>query len=234
MVHVLAGSLGVSAIVLASAELFTALKLLGAAYLVWIGLRTVRAARRGCAGSLAGRGRGAADRAAAGFPRRGAGGGARTPTTAAFFLAFVPQFVDPAAGSVAPQFALLGLVSVALNTLCRCGGGLRGGWRPCRRGSASRVRPAASVRRPGWLHDRAGPRCDSGPTPRRRQLGPTTRFAAGAVSELCRANSAWTGKGGRRGGPVVSKAHRCDVVVNGLKWTDIAIMPVQVPTKLRM
>src|SRR3954468_1676399 len=46
MVHVLAGSLGVSAIVLASAEVFTALKLVGAAYLVWLGLRTLRAARR--------------------------------------------------------------------------------------------------------------------------------------------------------------------------------------------
>src|SRR5215217_5510902 len=46
MVHVLAGSLGVSAIVLASAELFTALKLIGAAYLVWIGLRTIQSARR--------------------------------------------------------------------------------------------------------------------------------------------------------------------------------------------
>src|ERR671929_1798804 len=46
MVHVLAGSLGVSAIVLASAEFFTILKLLGAAYLVWIGLRTLQAARR--------------------------------------------------------------------------------------------------------------------------------------------------------------------------------------------
>ena len=45
MVHVLAGSLGVSAIVLASAELFTALKLIGAAYLVWIGFRTLRSAR---------------------------------------------------------------------------------------------------------------------------------------------------------------------------------------------
>ncbi len=41
MVHVLAGSLGVSAVVLASAELFTALKLIGAAYLVWIGFRTI-------------------------------------------------------------------------------------------------------------------------------------------------------------------------------------------------
>src|SRR5262250_2504784 len=46
MVHVLAGSVGVSAIVLASAELFTALKLVGAAYLVWLGIRTFRAARR--------------------------------------------------------------------------------------------------------------------------------------------------------------------------------------------
>src|SRR3954470_3363249 len=54
MVHVVAGSLGVAAIVLASAELFTALKLIGAAYLVWIGLRTFQAARREAATALAG------------------------------------------------------------------------------------------------------------------------------------------------------------------------------------
>src|ERR671921_267939 len=54
MVHVLAGSLGVSAIVLASAELFTALKLSGAAYLVWIGLQTLQAARRDALAILAG------------------------------------------------------------------------------------------------------------------------------------------------------------------------------------
>src|SRR6478735_855832 len=46
MAHVLAASLGVSAIVLASAELFAALKLFGAAYLVWLGLRTLLSARR--------------------------------------------------------------------------------------------------------------------------------------------------------------------------------------------
>src|SRR3954454_1348544 len=54
MVHVLAGSVGVSAIVLASAELFTVLKLIGAAYLVWIGSRTPQPPRREAANALSG------------------------------------------------------------------------------------------------------------------------------------------------------------------------------------
>jgi threonine/homoserine/homoserine lactone efflux protein len=116
MAHVVAGSLGVSAVVLASAELFTALKLVGAAYLVWLGLRTVQAARREAAMALNG---GAA--APPIGPRRAFREGvlveALNPKTAAFFLAFVPQFVDPAAGHVAVQFVVLGTVSVALNTL---------------------------------------------------------------------------------------------------------------------
>jgi len=116
MVHVLAGSLGVSAIVLASAELFTALKLIGAAYLIWIGFRTFQAARREALTVLQG---GAA--APPVGPRRAFREGvlveALNPKTAAFFLAFVPQFVDPAGGHVALQFVVLGFVSVALNTL---------------------------------------------------------------------------------------------------------------------
>jgi len=40
---------------------------------------------------------------------------ALNPKTAAFFLAFIPQFIDPAQ-PVAPQFIVLGLISVALNT----------------------------------------------------------------------------------------------------------------------
>lgn len=116
MAHVLAGSLGVSAIVLASAELFAALKLVGAAYLVWIGLRTILAARRDSAALS--RGGSAAPPVG---PRRAFREGvlveALNPKTAAFFLAFVPQFVDPAQGGVAAQVVLLGFIAVALNTL---------------------------------------------------------------------------------------------------------------------
>jgi threonine/homoserine/homoserine lactone efflux protein len=116
MVHVLAGSLGVSAIVLASAELFTALKLVGAGYLVWIGLRTIQAARRDASAVLAG-GTTAPPIGPLRAFREGVLVEALNPKTAAFFLAFVPQFLEPATGHVALQFALLGFISVALNTL---------------------------------------------------------------------------------------------------------------------
>ena len=114
MVHVLAGSLGVSAIVLASAELFTALKLIGAVYLVWLGVRTFLSARRDAPVDFE-------ESAAPSLgPRRAFREGvlveALNPKTAAFFLAFIPQFVDPAAGHVALQFVVLGFASVALNT----------------------------------------------------------------------------------------------------------------------
>lgn len=116
MVHVLAGSLGVSALVLASAELFTALKLVGAAYLVWIGFRTIQSARWEAASVPAGGPVTPRIGARRAF-REGVLVEALNPKTAAFFLAFVPQFVNPAAGSVAIQFVVLGTISVALNTL---------------------------------------------------------------------------------------------------------------------
>lgn len=131
MVHVLAGSLGVSALVLTSAELFTALKLVGAAYLVWIGFRTIQSAREDTSTALAG-----GVVAPSIGPRRAFREGvlveALNPKTAAFFLAFVPQFVDPAAGSAALQFVVLGFVSVALNTaadvmVAFAAGGIRNG-----------------------------------------------------------------------------------------------------------
>lgn len=116
MVHVLAGSLGVSAVVLTSAELFTALKLIGAGYLIWIGFRTVQSARRDAAAGLDG-GLAAPPIGPKRAFREGVLVEALNPKTAAFFLAFVPQFVNPAEGHVALQFVMLGFVSVALNTV---------------------------------------------------------------------------------------------------------------------
>jgi threonine/homoserine/homoserine lactone efflux protein len=108
LVHVAAGAAGVSALVLASAEAFTLLKIAGALYLVWLGLKTLRDARVDfpAAGATVGSARAFRD---------GIVVEAFNPKTAAFFLAFLPQFVDPD-GTVWLQFLLLGLVSVALNT----------------------------------------------------------------------------------------------------------------------
>lgn len=109
MVHVAAGAVGISAIILASAELFTALKFLGALYLVWLGVRSFRQA-----GSLP-----AQNEEKIGAWRAFHEGilvEALNPKTATFFLAFIPQFIDPAANP-ALQFVVLGLISVTLNTL---------------------------------------------------------------------------------------------------------------------
>ena len=108
LVHVVAGSLGVSAIILASAQLFTALKLIGALYLVWLGITTFREAGDRLPEPVGPVG------AARAF-RDGVLVEALNPKTAAFFLAFIPQFLDPAAGHPALQFIALGLTSVALN-----------------------------------------------------------------------------------------------------------------------
>ena len=108
--HVIAGGLGVSAIILASAELFAALKFAGALYLVWLGLKTFREARYLLPQQ-------AVTAGTQRVFREGVLVEALNPKTAAFFLAFIPQFVDPAGGCVALQFITLGLISVALNTL---------------------------------------------------------------------------------------------------------------------
>lgn len=114
--HIVGGSLGVSALLLASAELFTALKLAGACYLVWLGVRTFLSARRDAGTALDGSAATPSVGAWRSF-REGVLVEALNPKTAAFFLAFIPQFVEPANGHVALQFMALGFVSVALNTL---------------------------------------------------------------------------------------------------------------------
>jgi len=104
LVHVIAGGLGVSVVILASAQLFTALKLVGALYLIWLGIRTI------CEASSAPPAETGPTGAKRVF-REGVVVEAFNPKTAAFFLAFIPQFLEPAVGYPALQFMMLGLIS---------------------------------------------------------------------------------------------------------------------------
>ena len=107
--HVLAAALGLSALVAQSAAAFAIVKYVGACYLVYLGLRILLARERPAPG-------GAVQATGA---SRAFGEGVLVELlnvkTALFFLAFIPQFVEPTS-SPASQFVLLGTVCVALNT----------------------------------------------------------------------------------------------------------------------
>ena len=106
MFHVLAAVVGLSAVLAASAEAFTAVKLAGAAYLVYLGIRTLLSRDD----RIAGRG---AESTLARTYRRGVVVNVLNPKTALFFLAFLPQFVDPD-GSTRGQLAVLGILFVVI------------------------------------------------------------------------------------------------------------------------
>ena len=93
LVHATAAALGLSAVLLASSQAFTVVKIAGAAYLIFLGIRTIIGAGRD--GSL-GRGEKAATPWAA--YRRGALTNVLNPKVAVFFLSLLPQFVDPGPG----------------------------------------------------------------------------------------------------------------------------------------
>ncbi|GAA4762853.1 LysE family translocator [Microbacterium gilvum] len=107
----LAVAFGVGAVVASSAVAFTVIKLAGAAYLVWLGVQAIR--HRG-APARAPLGRRSSTRTllAEGFVV-----GVTNPKTIAFFVAVLPQFVDPGAGAVWAQLLLLGVVFEALALL---------------------------------------------------------------------------------------------------------------------
>jgi threonine/homoserine/homoserine lactone efflux protein len=108
LVHTAAATVGLSALLVSSATAFTVVRYAGAAYLVLLGAYTLLR-------------RPAAERAVAPAHDRlrrlfvqGVVVNVLNPKTALFFLAFLPQFVDPAAGAPAVQTALLGSTFVAV------------------------------------------------------------------------------------------------------------------------
>ncbi len=110
LVHVAAATVGLSALVVASAVAFSAVKYAGAAYLVYLGVRRLLARDEVVE---PGRQRESLRRAFA----RGIVVNVLNPKTALFFLAFLPQFVDPDRGGVWSQVLVLGLVFVGLGLI---------------------------------------------------------------------------------------------------------------------
>ena len=108
LVHVAAAAAGISTILLASATAFGLVKAAGAAYLIYLGIRTLLA--RGAVAST----EVCTPRSAGRLFADGALVSVLNPKIALFFLAFLPQFVDPGRGPVAQQILLLGLLYVAL------------------------------------------------------------------------------------------------------------------------
>lgn len=106
--HVFAAALGVSAILAASAVAFHTVKYAGAAYLVFLGIKMIRS-RNAELPTETSAPKGSAF-------RQGIVTEALNPKTALFFLSFIPQFIVPERGHVFFQFAMLGVLSVTLNT----------------------------------------------------------------------------------------------------------------------
>jgi threonine/homoserine/homoserine lactone efflux protein len=108
LVHVAAATAGLSAILVASATAFGVVKMLGAGYLIYLGLRTLFARDDGATVEVS------APRTLVRVFSDGVVVSVLNPKIAIFFLAFLPQFVDPNGMPVTQQVLSLGLIYVAL------------------------------------------------------------------------------------------------------------------------
>jgi threonine/homoserine/homoserine lactone efflux protein len=114
LVHVAAAAVGVSAVLAASSFAFSIVKIGGALYLLWLALSAWRASRS-AGGETMMKDERRADLGSTAKPfRQGFVVGASNPKTAVFFVAFLPQFTDPAQGQVTLQLIVLGLTFILL------------------------------------------------------------------------------------------------------------------------
>lgn len=108
--HVIAATLGLSAIIAASATAFTTIKWAGAAYLVYVGVRTVLVAPKPPDAK-------SASATARKSFTQGIVVNTLNPKVALFFLSYLPQFIDPDRGSPALQSFVLGTLFVILGSM---------------------------------------------------------------------------------------------------------------------
>lgn len=110
--YIAAAAAGLSVLLTAFPVVFTVLRIAGAAYLVYLGVRIIRNRKKQQADALA----------SGGLSGRraflnGAVSSMANPQTFTFMAAFLPQFIDPAAGPIWLQFAVLGAVLIVLEFL---------------------------------------------------------------------------------------------------------------------
>ena len=137
-VHVFAAALGVGALLATSAAAFTALKWIGAAYLMWMGVKLLFAK----GGSSIVPGDAAHTKVPADFVRiylRGFLTNVLNPKVALFFLAFVPQFIAPGTPDKVTAFLLLGLLSNLNSLPINFGYAWLAGWASNRVGAVQRT-----------------------------------------------------------------------------------------------
>jgi threonine/homoserine/homoserine lactone efflux protein len=115
VVHTTAVAFGVAAIFQASAVAFTTLKLLGAGYLLYLAWHALRATSETIAAGTSN------GMSLARLYRRGIIMNVTNPKVSIFFLAFLPQFADPARGPLTVQMLLLGGVFI-VSTIIVFGG----------------------------------------------------------------------------------------------------------------
>lgn len=103
--HTLLAVIGVSALIAASSSAFTALKVVGGLYLIWLGIGALRSRGGAQVGA-----QGVSSESAARLFAKGLVAAAINPKVALFFLSFLPQFVVAARGDATLQTGLLGIV----------------------------------------------------------------------------------------------------------------------------
>lgn len=128
-VYVVATALGLTAILAASGTALGVVRYVGAAYLIWLGVTAIRKRHEQLVPADPGRSAIGTTRTPGGWRswRQGFTVGITNPKVALFFLAFFPQFLDPAAGPLASQVLVLGAMFVVIGAVLDVGYGLSGG-----------------------------------------------------------------------------------------------------------
>ncbi len=116
MIHVFAAAIGISAILATSAIGFTIVKYLGALFLIYLGVKMLFSAFKHVDLEVVVSKTNKREEIKSAF-YQGVVSEVFNPKTAIFFLAFIPQFVQPAEGSLFGQFIVLGMIVVILNTI---------------------------------------------------------------------------------------------------------------------